>query len=122
MMVVVKVVMIVVEMGAGWWVKWVDGWWGVGCWGWVVGVWGAGVGVTAAGVWYVVGVVGGGGVVDGGWWWVWGVGCWDLWWGSGLLRYSGGGSCWVVVGCWCLAGWMVVDAGGWWARAIFFRC
>ena len=25
MMVVVKVVMIVVEMGAGWWVKWVDG-------------------------------------------------------------------------------------------------
>ena len=78
MMVVVKVVMIVVEMGAGWWVKWVDGlcgsgggwgvvdygWWGVGWWGWVVGVWGAGVGVTAGGVWWVVGVVGGGGVVD----------------------------------------------------------
>ena len=110
MMVVVKVVMIVVEMGAGWWVKWVDGLCGSG------GGWGGG------GLWMVgCGVLGVGGGSVGCWWLVVGVGC-DLWWGSGLLRYSGGGSCWVVVGCWCLAGWMVVDAGGWWARAIFFRC
>ena len=120
MMVVVKVVMIVVEMGAGWWVKWVDGlcgsgggWrggglWMVGCG--VLGVGGGGVGCWGWGdrCW---GVVGGGG------WLVVGVGCWVLgsvvgewaaalqWWvlvlgGGGLLvpGWVDGGGCWRVVG------------------------
>ena len=122
MMVVVKVVMIVVEMGAGWWVKWVDGlcgsgggWrggglWMVGCWGWVVGVggwgWGwVGVGVGGCG-WVWVGVGGCG----CGWVWVGVGGCGWVWVGVGVggcgWVWVGVGGCgWVWVGGW-VAGWV----------------
>ena len=111
MMVVVKVVMIVVEMGAGW-VKWVDGlcgsgggWrggrlWMVGCG--VLGVGGGGVGCWGWGdCWW--GVVGGG----GGWGW-WGGGLWMV--GCGVLGVGGGG-----VGCWGWGDrcWGVVGGGCW---------
>ena len=115
MMVVVKVVMIVVEMGAGWWVKWVDGLCGSGG-GWRGGgLWMVGCGVLGVGG--VVGGGGGGGWWGGGWWLVVGVGCWVLgsvvgewaaalqWWvlvlgGGGLLvpGWVDGGGCWRVVG------------------------